>query len=459
MQNAVIIKEVPCVEYMNMSLAIAVMSEIAQRPWFAPQRPVQLIKVFGINKYLLDHSAASLAGSKRMLNCQEEHLEWNPRSEHEVQPHDQPAPEPKKLKHFFGPVTFYCVETWAKFAKSESESNILAFMQKVYPTKESCPDYICIDKACKVLKHMAAQGHWASDGSTYDKQAFNTQACEQLNAWLGGFESVLKRMTPQNYNWFIHTMLSYHTRKVIAHQNLFTRKIHQKSIGSPVEVQQTENLAIMMVSASGHVFVQSNLSGTWQWNLLGRYEHALADNESLESNESDKCHILFVLLTPPSTHVSGPSSHYALSESRSESMSHYAFYESHSHSHPDTLMDVSVPSGSKHSIDENLLGRLKTAGLTINESLCYDTNPTLQVMYRHYTHIFELQGQINDMVAEHKWQTKFGKYSNKTEVIGLFVAKTTWHDSYAKVFPMVEGYEHMVAWLEGDPDAKSDLDL
>jgi hypothetical protein len=23
-------------------------------------------------------------------------------------------------------------------------------------------------------------------------------------------------MTPQNYNWFIHTMLSYHTRKIIA---------------------------------------------------------------------------------------------------------------------------------------------------------------------------------------------------------------------------------------------------
>jgi hypothetical protein len=25
-------------------------------------------------------------------------------------------------------------------------------------------------------------------------------------------------MTPQNYNWFIHTVLSYHTRKAIACQ-------------------------------------------------------------------------------------------------------------------------------------------------------------------------------------------------------------------------------------------------
>ena len=155
---------------------------------------------------------------------------------------------------------------------------------------------------------------------------------------------------------------------------------------------------------------------------------------------------------PPSTHVSGPPSHYAFCESRSESMSRHA-------SRPDTPMDVSITSGSKRSIDENLLGRLKAAGLTINESLCYDTNPSVQVMYQRYTHIFEIQGQIADMVAENKWLKQFGKYPNKTEVIGLFVAKTTWHNSYAKVFPMVDGYEDMVAWLEGHADAKSDLDL
>jgi hypothetical protein len=58
------------------------------------------------NKYQLDHSAARLAGSKRMLNCQQKNREWNPKPEQEFQPHDQPAPEPKKLKHFFGPATF-----------------------------------------------------------------------------------------------------------------------------------------------------------------------------------------------------------------------------------------------------------------------------------------------------------------------------------------------------------------
>ncbi|TFK31565.1 hypothetical protein BDQ12DRAFT_618687, partial [Crucibulum laeve] len=50
------------------------------------------------------------------------------------------------------------------------------------------------------------------------KRAFNTQACEQLNSWLGGFESILKRMTQGNFNWFIHTMLFYHTQYVIQKQ-------------------------------------------------------------------------------------------------------------------------------------------------------------------------------------------------------------------------------------------------
>jgi hypothetical protein len=41
------------------------------------------------------------------------------------------------------------------------------------------------------------------------------KACEQLNSWLGGFESILKRMKPGNFNWFLHTMLFYHTRNVL----------------------------------------------------------------------------------------------------------------------------------------------------------------------------------------------------------------------------------------------------
>ena len=54
-----------------------------------------------------------------------------------------------------------------------------------------------------------------TNGQHYYKRAFNTQACEQLNAWLGGFESVLKKMTVSNFDWFLHTMLYFHTRTVL----------------------------------------------------------------------------------------------------------------------------------------------------------------------------------------------------------------------------------------------------
>ena len=34
---------------------------------------------------------------------------------------------------------------------------------------------------------------------------------------------------------------------------------------------------------TAHVFLQCNLSSTWQWNLMGHYDNALLDNESLKS--------------------------------------------------------------------------------------------------------------------------------------------------------------------------------
>jgi len=56
---------------------------------------------------------------------------------------------------------------------------------------------------------------WDDKGNPVYKRAFNTQACEQLNSWLGGFESILKRMTPGNFDWFIHAMLFHHTKQVL----------------------------------------------------------------------------------------------------------------------------------------------------------------------------------------------------------------------------------------------------
>ena len=209
-----------------------------------------------------------------MLRRQGENLPWQPGTEANTQPHDEPMSEVRYLT-YFTPRRFYCVETicapcgvviaWTKFAKAESPTNIMAFLETVYPTQESRPAYICIDKACAVLRHSVADGSWARwsqtsrfivdsyhyvnhrtadylcrkwcnpaplDGSApnlviaaydkkgvpYTKRAFNTQACEQLNAWLGGFETMLRKMTGGNFNWFLHTMLCLHSQMVIEKQ-------------------------------------------------------------------------------------------------------------------------------------------------------------------------------------------------------------------------------------------------
>ncbi|KAF8999968.1 hypothetical protein BDQ17DRAFT_1245985 [Cyathus striatus] len=170
---------------------------------------------------------------------------------------------------------FYCVETicapcgvviaWTKFAKSEGACQIVEFLENVYPMQETRPSYICIDKACVVLKFLINSHNWniwkastrfvvdsyhyinhrVSDylcrtycnpsplngsapnlvvverdieGNEHYKRAFNTQACEQLNAWLGGFQSILNRMTVDNFNWTLHAMLFIHTQRVIQKQ-------------------------------------------------------------------------------------------------------------------------------------------------------------------------------------------------------------------------------------------------
>jgi hypothetical protein len=104
-----------------------------------------------------------------MLRHPAENLAWLPnvqqRSSH---PHDGPAPPEREIKNYFSPSHFYCVETicapcgiviaWTKFARSESPTNIMKFLNSVYQTKESHPAYICIDKACTVLRHIVNIG-------------------------------------------------------------------------------------------------------------------------------------------------------------------------------------------------------------------------------------------------------------------------------------------------------------
>jgi hypothetical protein len=71
-----------------------------------------------------------------------------------------------------------------------------------------------------------------ANGDPHYKQAFNSllkftyanihlvfsQVCEQLNAWIGGFQSILNRMTPNDFKWYLHALLFIHTQRVIKRQ-------------------------------------------------------------------------------------------------------------------------------------------------------------------------------------------------------------------------------------------------
>ena len=120
-------------------------------------------------KYDTQHKRQSAPGFQRITQRPAESLPWIPTNEQTEQPHDEPMPEIERKNYFSAP-RFYCVETicapcgvviaWAKFPKSESPTNILAFLESVFHTEESRPDYICIDKACVVLRTALRNGSW-----------------------------------------------------------------------------------------------------------------------------------------------------------------------------------------------------------------------------------------------------------------------------------------------------------
>jgi CxC5 like cysteine cluster associated with KDZ transposases/CxC6 like cysteine cluster associated with KDZ transposases len=120
-------------------------------------------------KHKQTHSRDHLMGVRRLIQRPQELLPWQTPQHHPHHPHDEESPDFVR-KHFFSPARSYCVETivapcgvvvaWTKFYKSESPTNILNFLDTIYPTPNSRPSYICIDKACQVLRTCIANGSW-----------------------------------------------------------------------------------------------------------------------------------------------------------------------------------------------------------------------------------------------------------------------------------------------------------
>jgi hypothetical protein len=123
--------------------------------------------------FLLRYGRQSMLGIRRIIRrTEEEKLPWLPNREpHAHQAHDEPGHgQERQQDSYFKAPRFYCVETicapcgvviaWTKFAKAESPTNILGWLDSVYPNAAQRPDYICIDKACIVLRTAVVNGSW-----------------------------------------------------------------------------------------------------------------------------------------------------------------------------------------------------------------------------------------------------------------------------------------------------------
>ena len=106
---------------------------------------------------MIHYGQQSILGVRWLLRqSEEEQLEWQPSYEPHVQLHDEPAQNTSACNYYFTAARYYCVETicapcgvviaWAKFAKSESPTQILDFLEEVYPPESVCPDYICMTR-------------------------------------------------------------------------------------------------------------------------------------------------------------------------------------------------------------------------------------------------------------------------------------------------------------------------
>jgi hypothetical protein len=122
-------------------------------------------------KHVVRYGRQSLLGFRRMVKrSEEERLPWLPTINRQVQQHDAEAPPENRKDNYFVAPRFYCVETicapcgvviaWTLFDVSESPTQILAWLEEVYPVPDLRPNYICIDKGCAILRTAISNRSW-----------------------------------------------------------------------------------------------------------------------------------------------------------------------------------------------------------------------------------------------------------------------------------------------------------
>ncbi|KZO89741.1 hypothetical protein CALVIDRAFT_491440, partial [Calocera viscosa TUFC12733] len=132
----------------------------------------------------------------------------------------------------------------ATFYGAEALSSVADFLQTVFPTRQSRPDVLFFDNNCSLHRYIADRPrlqdffhdtalvvdifHFKSKHSESDvycsrhcnamaypqlfdeenkRWTFNSSACEQTNAWLNKFHTIIREMLPVQYEFFLDEVI------------------------------------------------------------------------------------------------------------------------------------------------------------------------------------------------------------------------------------------------------------
>jgi hypothetical protein len=84
------------------------------------------------------------------------------------------------------------------------------------------------------------------------------------------------------------------------------------------------------------------------------------------------------------------------------------------------------------------------------------SNTDIRTSYMKYQEYLRARSVMLEMIGAGTWTLPT---LTNDKLIEIFVSKSTWHGRYSKLFPQVQAYPHLVAWLEHAPNAVSGATL
>jgi hypothetical protein len=119
---------------------------------------------------------------------------------------------------------------------------------------------------------------------------------------------------------------------------------------------------------------------------------------------------------------------------------------------PNPVPAPQPPAAASDDLRQQIMSLLNIpAHLAVRSS-----NTDVRTSYMKYQEYLRARSVMLEMIAAGTWTLPT---LTNDKLIEIFVSKSTWHSRYSKLFPQVQAYPRLVAWLEHAPDAVSDAAL